>query len=71
MIDVGIATAAISVDAPVPDEEKHDQRGENAAQNQVLLHGVERIGDELRLIARVRDLEVRRQRLLQLGDARP
>ena len=57
MIEVGIATAAISVERQFRMNDEHDERREDATQDQVLLHGMERFLDELRLVARVGDLE--------------
>ena len=40
MIEVGIAMAAMSVDRRLRRKTQHDERGEDAAEHQVLLDGV-------------------------------
>ena len=65
MIDVGIAIAAMSVDAPVPQEDQHDERGEDRADHQVLLDGVDRGFDELGEVAHDADVVAGRRDVLQ------
>ena len=70
MIDAGMATAAISVERKLRRKIKHDDRGEDAAEDQVLFDRRERGADELRVVADQPDLEGRRQRLLDFGHPR-
>ncbi len=56
--------------AEVAQEDEDDDRGEDAAENEVFLDGGERRLDELRVVADEPDLDVRRQRLLNLRHPR-
>ena len=71
MIEIGMARRGDHRDAPVAHEEEHDQRREQAAEDQVVLNLLERLADEPRLIAGRADLDVRRQRRLDALDAAP
>ena len=51
MIEVGMATAAISVRAQVGDEEQHREAHQDGRQHEVELHLVDRALDEARLVA--------------------
>ena len=64
MIDAGIASAEMIDRADVPDEEHHDDRGEQRAEDQVLLERRDRRVDEPRVVADDGDLDRRRQRPL-------
>ena len=46
MIEIGIASAGDDRHAPVAHEEEHDQRGQEAAEDQVVLDLLERLADE-------------------------
>ena len=69
MTEAGIATPAISVDAPVAHEREHDQAGEDAAEDQVHVDLVQRGVDVARLVADDLELHVGRQLRLR-GRAR-
>ncbi len=56
--------------AEVPEEDQDDDGGQNAAEHEVLLDGRQRGVDELRVVAHQPDLDVRRQRRLDLRHAR-
>ncbi len=56
--------------AEVAQEDEDDDGGEDAAEDEVLLDGGERGPDELGVVADEDDLDVGRQRLLDLGHAR-
>ncbi len=62
MIDVGMAMAAMIVERKLAEEQQHDERGEDRADDQVLLDVVDRRLDELRLVAHDPDVVARRQR---------
>ncbi len=68
MSALGMATAAMMVGRSLPQEEPYDSRREERAQDQVLLHGVDRGEDELRLIAHDVHLPARGQLRAQLCD---
>ena len=55
--------------APVAEEDQHDQRGEEAADDQVLLHRADRRLDEVALVADDRDAVARRHRRAQFLEA--
>ena len=48
MIEVGIAIAAMIVERRFAEEQQHDERGEDRADDEVLLDAVDRRLDELR-----------------------
>jgi hypothetical protein len=62
MIDVGIAIAAMIVDRQVAEEQQHDERGQERADDEVLLDGCDRGLDELRLVAHDADVVAGGQR---------
>ena len=51
MIEVGIASAAMNVTRRLRMNRKHDERGEEPAEDQVQLDVLERPADEPRLVA--------------------
>ena len=51
MIDIGTASAEMTVARTVADEEEDDQAGQEAPQDQVLLDVLERLPDERGLVA--------------------
>ena len=71
MIDVGIAIAAMIVERTFVEEQQHDERGEDRADDQVLLDVVDRRFDELRRVADDAQLVAGRQRRLELVRAAP
>ena len=65
MIETGIATAAISVERNRAEEKEHDDRRADAAEHEMLLHGLHRLANELRRIAREDHVDAGRQRSLE------
>ena len=64
MIDAGMASAEMMHGADVADEEHHDDRGEQRAEDQVLLERRDRRVDEPRVVADDGELTACRQRAL-------
>ena len=71
MIDAGMASDAMIDRAQVADEEHHDDRREQAAEDQVLLERCDRGVDELRVVAGDGEGDGFRQRALNLRQALP
>ena len=69
MIEVGIAMAAMMRRPEVGQEQQNDERGEDRADDQVLLDVVDRRFDEVRGVAHDADVVARRQRRLQFARA--
>ena len=64
MIEAGIASDEMMHGADIADEEHHDDRREQRAEDQVLFERGNRRVDEARVVADDRDLDLRRQRAL-------
>ena len=71
MIEIGIASAGDDRAADVGEEEQHDERREDGADDEVLLHGVDAGADDARVVADDLELRARRAALLcTLAEAR-